>query len=291
MFARAKFFNGDLSKWDVSHVIDTSGMFWEASAFNGDLSKWDVSSVTEMQFMFRDARVFNRDISKWDVSSVKNMYGMFQSASAFNGDISKWDVFTVKNMHAMFHGASVFNSDITEWDVSSVTIMDEMFRGAHAFNRDLSKWDVSRVTNMDAMFWEAFSFKQILCGPAWMRSTASQTNMFTGSPGSLPWKVCVSSSTTKYRHLTRRPLPEGRDYFERDLKIVRAPITTKPVSTNTRAMASNNKMVCLKCGTFKKSGRVSCCAPGGAWYKNCGGAANGNADHRWFEGLEACKCK
>merc|ERR1719201_3088543 len=47
-------------------------------------------------------------------------------------------------------------------------------------------------------------------------------------------------------------------------------------------------MTCPKCGTFKKSGRVSCCAPGGAWFKNCGGAGNKNVGHRWSEGTEAC---
>merc|ERR1712032_998978 len=38
-----------------------------------------------------------------------------------------------------------------------------------------------------------------------------------------------------------------------------------------------------------KSGRASCCAPGGAWYKNCGGSSNRNANHRWFDGVEVCK--
>ena len=50
-------------------------------------------------------------------------------------------------------------------------------------------------------------------------------------------------------------------------------------------------MTCPKCGAFTKSGRVSCCAPGGAWFKNCGGARNGNADHKWIEGVTACKGK
>ena len=57
------------------------------------------------------------------------------------------------------------------------------------------------------------------------------------------------------------------------------------------SIASTNEMVCAKCSTFGKSGRVSCCAPGGAWFKNCGGDGNRNADHRWSEGVEACKCK
>merc|ERR1712032_1428143 len=47
--------------------------------------------------------------------------------------------------------------------------------------------------------------------------------------------------------------------------------------------------MCPKCGTFEKSGRNSCCAPGGAWYNNCGGARNKNVDHKWFEGVAACK--
>merc|ERR1712032_1389933 len=46
---------------------------------------------------------------------------------------------------------------------------------------------------------------------------------------------------------------------------------------------------CPKCGTFKKSGKVSCCAPGGAWFKNCGGVGNRNVGYRWLDGVEACK--
>ena len=44
--------SGDMSKWDVSRVIDMSVMFAGAESFNGDMSKWDVSSVTDMSVMF-----------------------------------------------------------------------------------------------------------------------------------------------------------------------------------------------------------------------------------------------
>ena len=47
--------------------------------------------------------------------------------------------------------------------------------------------------------------------------------------------------------------------------------------------------VCSKCAVTKKSGRLSCCAPGGAWFNNCGTSDNSNTDHTWFEGLQACK--
>ena len=45
-------FNGDISKWDVSRVIDMNHMFSHASSFHGDISKWDVSKVTDMIGMF-----------------------------------------------------------------------------------------------------------------------------------------------------------------------------------------------------------------------------------------------
>ena len=42
---------------------------------------------------------------------------------------------------------------------------------------------------------------------------------------------------------------------------------------------------------YRKSGRVSCCAPGGAWFKNCGGLGSKFLNHRWSEGVKACKRK
>ena len=176
-------------------------------------------------------------------------------------------------MYAMFMGATAFSSDISKWDVSSVCDMYGMFMDAKAFNIDISNWDVSRVVNMDYMFWnwKGASFNRNLCGPAWVQSKASKKAMFVGSYGSISSQFCTP---IKHQHVSRRPISE------REL-IARAPITT-PV---------DGESTCLKCGTFKISGRASCCAPGGAWHQNCGGAGNKNAEHRWFEGIEACKRK
>ena len=184
----------------------------------------------------------------------------------------------------MFWGATSFSSDISNWDVSSVCNMHGMFMDAAAFNIDISKWDVSRVVAMDCMFWSwqaTSAFKQKLSGAAWVHSKASKKGMFTGSSGSVAQQLCIL--TPPHQHVSRQPFPE------REL-IFRAPITT-PAYTRTLAITSSNKMVCPKCGTFKKSGRVSCCASGGAWYKNCGDASNKNAGHMWSEGFDACKRK
>jgi surface protein len=46
MFSNSKF-NGDISNWNVSNVVDMAWMF-RRSVFTGDISKWDVSNVVNM---------------------------------------------------------------------------------------------------------------------------------------------------------------------------------------------------------------------------------------------------
>ena len=189
-------------------------------------------------------------------------------------------------MYSMFENTAFFNGEISTWDVSSVKDMHGMFFKAQTFDRDISKWDVSSVTNMDRMFHLATSFKRNLCGAAWVKSKASKKHMFEGSHGSISTTVCMSSVEVPISlslHVPRRPLPE------REL-IVHTPITTS-ISKAAITSTSGTTMGCPKCGTFEKSGRASCCAPGGAWYKKCGASGSTNVEHRWFEGVEACERK
>ena len=157
-----------------------------------------------------------------------------------------------------------------------------MFNNAKSFNVDISHWDVSSVGSMNDMFLGALMFKQKLCGVFWIRSYATKNNMFQASPGVIAASVCFpATASTTLEHVPHHPFPE------REL-IVRTPVATS-VGTPTIPSTSAKAMTCPQCGTFKKSGRTSCCAPGGAWYKNCAGAGNKNAYYRWFEGVEACK--
>ena len=57
----------------------------------------------------------------------------------------------------------------------------------------------------------------------------------------------------------------------------------------TTSLIATTGSECSKCGTTKKSGKHSCCAPGGAWFKNCGDAGDKTFDHTWAEGIHACK--
>jgi surface protein len=60
MFKGSKF-TGDISKWDVSNVIDMRNMFLH-SMFNGDISKWNVSKVKYryMDCMFDNSPLENQ---------------------------------------------------------------------------------------------------------------------------------------------------------------------------------------------------------------------------------------
>ncbi|MEO0572871.1 MAG: BspA family leucine-rich repeat surface protein [Bacteroidota bacterium] len=160
MFSSALMFNGDISHWDVSNIIDMTGVFVIASSFDQDISNWDVSKVTLMRGMFADAAAFNQDISGWDVRNVTDMEAMFASTTVFNQDISSWDVGRVTEFRAMFRDAVAFNQDISTWDMDSALDLGLMFSGASSFNQNLSTWNVSNVIQMDWMFQDAESFNQ-----------------------------------------------------------------------------------------------------------------------------------
>ena len=154
MFARADFFNGDLSGWDVSNVTNMEGMFRDLFNFRGiGLETWDVSKVTNMYRMFQNCALFNKEFNRWNVSNVTSMASMFLNTPDFQGiGLKDWNVSKVMNMTSMFENSPIFNGDLSSWDVSEVTDMRRMFLSAALFNADISRWNVSKVTNMNSMF-------------------------------------------------------------------------------------------------------------------------------------------
>ena len=76
-----------------------------------------------------------------------------------------------------------------------------------------------------------------------------------------------------------------------------APVTmTKSPVTMTKSpvtTASSPRTTCPKCAklTGKNSGKLSCCAHGGAWFNKCGKTGDPNFDHTWSEGAKACEGK
>ena len=71
------------------------------------------------------------------------------------------------------------------------------------------------------------------------------------------------------------------------------PKSARPGAMTTKLVASAASTIspaCPKCATNKASKR-SCCARGGAWFKNCGDSGNTKFDHTWAEGIQACKSR
>ena len=210
MFNSATSFNGEISKWDVSKVINMNHMFWQAKFFKRRIcgASWVNSKASQIDMFtgspggvctialasrtsLKHAIVAclklspNGDcfdsqsgsISEWEVSAVTNMDNIFDGETLFNGDISKWDVSAVTTMSAMFAGATSFNGDLSKWDVSSVIDMGAMFRRAPAFNGDLSAWDMPRAVDMSATFAHATSFNGEISN--WnVSSVNTMTSMF-----------------------------------------------------------------------------------------------------------------
>lgn len=98
-----------------------STMFLVANNFNGNISSWNVSNVVNMNNMFAGATLLNQNIGSWDVSSVINMSSMFNGATQFNQPIGSWNVSNVTNMDSMFRLANSFNQNIGSWNVTGVT--------------------------------------------------------------------------------------------------------------------------------------------------------------------------
>ena len=175
-------FNGSISEWDVSHVINMERMF-DGSLFTGDISKWEVSNVTNMMRMFAESE-FKGDICKWELSidricvddifascgiplscrpklkdvvanndNIKTLVEKAIHVLGSEADLNFIDVSNVANMAALFEGSS-FSGDISKWNVSNVTDMARMFAES-TFKGDISKWIVSKVTNMDRLFYKS----------------------------------------------------------------------------------------------------------------------------------------
>jgi surface protein len=161
--ARVRFFNEDISRWNVSRVTTMRSMLSNTPNFNQNLSLWDVSKVTDMLAMFAQSKQFRGiGLEHWSTSKVQTMGQMFYDAILFNGNLSGWDTSRVTDMGWMFRFAGAFQGiGLEDWNTSQATSMLWMFHGAGMFKGNLSQWDVSKVTNMYAMFNSAVSFTGI----------------------------------------------------------------------------------------------------------------------------------
>jgi surface protein len=135
-------FNGDISGWNTSNVIDMKLMFY-CSAFNGDIAKWNTSNVKDMMAMFQESK-FNGDISKWDISNVESISFMFEDAK-FKGDLSDWKPYKAEHFLDTFLGCDM---EVPYWgmieDKKERKVAIDKYWLNKELNRDLIKNAVSK---------------------------------------------------------------------------------------------------------------------------------------------------
>jgi surface protein len=151
---------GNFNDIDTSEITDMSQLFLGIrdfdgnlskciTYFNGDISKWDVSNVENMEEMFARCESFNQTLNNWDISKVTDVSGMFYNCCKFNQLLNDWDVSNVTTMECMFFGCESFNQPLYNWNVSNVKNMRSIFRMCRSFNQDISNWNVSNVIKHD----------------------------------------------------------------------------------------------------------------------------------------------
>lgn len=81
-----------LNHWDVSNLYTMVGLF-ESSKFDGDISKWNVSHVDDMSAMFLKSAFTGQhgSLNAWNVKNVTDFQNMFYGSS-FAGDVSAWTI-------------------------------------------------------------------------------------------------------------------------------------------------------------------------------------------------------
>ncbi|MAZ95922.1 MAG: hypothetical protein CMP53_00190 [Flavobacteriales bacterium] len=169
----------DLTKVCVSHVTDMKDLFKGVRWFNQNISTWDVSNVITMKSMFFNARAFNANIGNWDVSNVSDFTQTFLKAHAFDKNINNWDVAQAIKMGRMFKGAISFNQPLNTWEVGNVFRMSEMFRDATLFDKDLSNWCVPLFLFNPPSNFATNSVLQLQNYPRWGNCPNSYPNVRT----------------------------------------------------------------------------------------------------------------
>jgi surface protein len=174
MFLGCHVFQSDLSNWNTAKATDFNNMFRGCTSFNADLSSWNVTNATSMYSIFWGCTKFNSDLSRWNVANATNLRCMFVACTSFNADLSRWNVANVTDLSRMFLGCSIFDSDLSRWNVTNTTDFKGMFEGCIYFTSDLSRWDVANATDFSRMFWCCSSFNADLS--RWNVANATDLN-------------------------------------------------------------------------------------------------------------------
>jgi surface protein len=123
MFKSCTNFNANLKNWELNKDVKfLNDMFYECENFTGKgLENWDVSNIIDMSGMFFKCKQFNINLSNWDVNNVQKTKFMFSNCENFKGKgLSNWNFLenNIKNISFMFYKCNKFKEDLSNWNIS-----------------------------------------------------------------------------------------------------------------------------------------------------------------------------
>ena len=81
-------FNNDINNWDVSGVIDMSGMFYNCEMFNKPLDKWNIKKSKKYDSRcFYNCKRFNKSLDTWDLGNIDEIRDIFMNCKLDASDV------------------------------------------------------------------------------------------------------------------------------------------------------------------------------------------------------------
>ena len=113
-----KFKGTGLKYWHPTKIDTLESTFSECYEFNGDLSNWDVSNVMNMNNAFKRCKVFEgKGLEKWNVTKAIAVQQTFAYCYKFHADLNSWkptELFPRNKAHFTFQDCTSL-SQLPKW--------------------------------------------------------------------------------------------------------------------------------------------------------------------------------
>lgn len=143
-------FSGSVSNWDISKVIDLTGLFGYQNTVNilvsgNGFDQWDTRNVTSMSNMFSLYGGHGCDtleqFQNWRTDSLENLQS-FGSYAFFGSSCGSREYLNTKVVN---EGTA---DEYIAWDVSNVINFSYMLYGSNYANLNIDKWQLNTTTDV-----------------------------------------------------------------------------------------------------------------------------------------------
>lgn len=195
--------NVDVSRWDVSNVVDMRQVFAESGIQQADLRNWKPKSAKDMSWMFSECTslkslrlpsvsapdlyditrfcsgctaLVTADVKSWNVPKLKRMGYCFNGCRALKSlDLAGWKTQSLTELQYAFAECSSMTSiKVAGLDTKNVKVFDSVFMLNGVRKLDLRTWDMGKATRAQSMF--DIDVTEISVGPKWKMVVGGSIN-------------------------------------------------------------------------------------------------------------------